>query len=115
MLLYSYCNGFKNNNFWGFILTMWYVNLLTVNILLSSGVSFILTMWYVNPEYLQIVIFAGKGFYINYVVCKYLQEELDLQNEYICFILTMWYVNLGNVSPFLKLLMCFILTMWYVN
>ena len=25
MLLYSYCNGFKNNNFWGFILTMWYV------------------------------------------------------------------------------------------
>ena len=48
MLLYSYCNGFKNNNFWGFILTMWYVNYLDDYIKQNTKNSFILTMWYVN-------------------------------------------------------------------
>ena len=48
MLLYSYCNGFKNNNFWGFILTMWYVNLSSDSNTLDGLNGFILTMWYVN-------------------------------------------------------------------
>ena len=70
MLLYSYCNGFKNNNFWGFILTMWYVNFLRIDLNRSNLEGFILTMWYVN----------------EFVI-------LELIDHQIGFILTMWYVN----------------------
>ena len=50
MLLYSYCNGFKNNNFWGFILTMWYVNVYFILVHEYGVKGFILTMWYVNSN-----------------------------------------------------------------
>ena len=70
MLLYSYCNGFKNNNFWGFILTMWYVNKVTAMYISVNFDSFILTMWYVNHCPYQINSYPLPSFYINYVVCK---------------------------------------------
>ena len=54
MLLYSYCNGFKNNNFWGFILTMWYVNDDGGSEGGGEDPSFILTMWYVNLKLVQL-------------------------------------------------------------
>ena len=34
--------------FWGFILTMWYVNILDIDDISTEEESFILTMWYVN-------------------------------------------------------------------
>ena len=71
---------------------MWYVNKIGESYTTSSGASFILTMWYVNRIMVQIRSFYLWTFYINYVVCKF---ELLENINYIksCFILTMWYVN----------------------
>ena len=57
--------------FWGFILTMWYVNSAIAFRIASGSVSFILTMWYVN-----------------------LDELLKNASGFTSFILTMWYVNI---------------------
>ena len=56
---------------YSFILTMWYVNIMAINIKTGEKHSFILTMWYVN-----MIISTEKSV------------------KEIRFILTMWYVNL---------------------
>ncbi|MFL8634759.1 hypothetical protein Q3157_18835 [Clostridioides difficile] len=56
--------------FWGFILTMWYVNVIRNGKTIKRGTSFILTMWYVNVK-----------------------DKANTFKARKCFILTMWYVN----------------------
>ena len=55
-----------------FILTMWYVNLGVSPLPPLPPLGFILTMWYVNERDKLRKKYKKGGFYINYVICKYL-------------------------------------------
>ena len=95
MLLYSYCNGFKNNNFWGFILTMWYVNYSVICTSLIVAVPFYINYVVCKLVIRGVIFFRYGWFYINYVVCKS-RFIYHIFIIFIRFILTMWYVNANH-------------------
>ena len=71
-------------------------------------------MWYVNQSICALATVV-TGFYINYVVCKWRKQIINITRYNNSFILTMWYVNNRVLQSPTKKLNCFILTMWYVN
>ena len=71
-------------------------------------------MWYVNQSICALATVV-TGFYINYVVCKWRKQIINITRYNNSFILTMWYVNFLYIKKEAIKLLCFILTMWYVN
>ena len=66
--------------FWGFILTMWYVNLKTLNLCVLYD------MFYINYVICKFILHPNQwahqnGFYINYVICKCYYPAISLQNK----------------------------------
>ena len=57
---------------------MWYVNEGKTRHLVLEVQCFILTMWYVNGEFDAEAGYRKREFYINYVVCKYTQNDTSL-------------------------------------
>ena len=51
---------------------MWYVNLAKKLNIMEDDMRFILTMWYVNSLIANVNNIGDIKFYINYVVCKYI-------------------------------------------
>ena len=71
-------------------------------------------MWYVNQSICALATVV-TGFYINYVVCKWRKQIINITRYNNSFILTMWYVNITEAMSTNLGVLRFILTMWYVN
>ncbi|EGT3651635.1 TPA: hypothetical protein KNK42_003835 [Clostridioides difficile] len=66
------------NSFLDFILTKWYVNVNSFNLLIEDAFRFILTKWYVNVSTFDMCCGVMFMFYINYVDSKLNRKKKHL-------------------------------------